>query len=232
MSKVVYHGSPKGDIEIFKPNVSTHQINCIYATDNKTIALLYMSRSNGDLDTDIEIKDGKIILVERRAGVLDNIYNKGGYLYELDGESFNHYDFLWDAEVISYEENLKPIRKTYYDNILKEIEKAELSGEIIIYRYPNRPKEIPLDNSDLIDKYISFYKMGNKGIIDKFLMLYPELKEKTFAKMEMPETLYYIVKENRSLDNIVAYDNILDAIRNCKMGEMTMMEYSKEKTDT
>ena len=41
MKEVVYHGSPRGDIEVLKSHKSTHQKDCIYATDNKAVALLF-----------------------------------------------------------------------------------------------------------------------------------------------------------------------------------------------
>ena len=51
MEKIVYHGSHNGNIEIIKAHVSTHQKKCIYATDNKVIAMLFMNKGMGDLDT-------------------------------------------------------------------------------------------------------------------------------------------------------------------------------------
>lgn len=44
----------------------------------------------------------------------------------------------------------------------------------MIYKYPNRPNFIPLDNSDLIDKYIGFYNSGNECAINNLLNIYPE----------------------------------------------------------
>ncbi len=40
MNKIVYHGSPNGNIELLTALRSIHQKNCIYATDNKVVALL------------------------------------------------------------------------------------------------------------------------------------------------------------------------------------------------
>ena len=51
MENIVYHGSHNGNIEIIKAHVSTHQKKCIYATDNKVIAMLFMNKGMGDLDT-------------------------------------------------------------------------------------------------------------------------------------------------------------------------------------
>ena len=51
MEKIVYHGSHDGNIEMIKSHVGTHQKQCIYATDNMVIAMLFMNRGMGDLDT-------------------------------------------------------------------------------------------------------------------------------------------------------------------------------------
>lgn len=177
MEKIVYHGSPDGNIKVLKPHMSTHQKNCIYATDNKVVSFLFMGKGNGDLDKRISHVDGKIELVERRPGILEQLYNKGGYLYELDGSTFDHYDFLWSQEVISYASEIKPLNVTYYPCILDAINEEEKKGNIIVYRYPDRPESVPLDNSDLIEKYINFEKQGLKGSIDRLLAIYPEFKE-------------------------------------------------------
>lgn len=176
MNKIVYHGSPNGNIKLLKANKSTHQKNCIYATDSKVVAFLFMGKGNGDLDIRLSSVDGKPELVERRPGVLEQLYNKEGYLYELDGLTFNHYDYLWSLEVISFENEIKPRNKTYYQNILNAIIEEEKEGNIIIYRYPNRPKNVPLDNSDLIEKYISFENKGLTGAVSDLLSIYPEFQ--------------------------------------------------------
>ena len=163
MGEIVYHGSPDGNIEIIKSYVSTHQKKCIYATDNRIIAMLFMNRGMGDLDTVKIYDNGLPILIERRKGVLEKIYNTSGYIYELDSSSFKHYDYLWEPEVISFESAIKPIKKTYYDNILMTLNEEAKNGNIKIYKYPNRPNCISLDNSDLIDKYINFELNGING---------------------------------------------------------------------
>jgi len=175
--KIVYHGSPNGNMELLTAHKSTHK-NCIYATDNKAVALLFMGKGNGDLDTRLSSIEGSPELVERRPGILEQLYNKEGYLYELDGSTFDHYDYLWSLEMISFEKEIKPINKIYYPNILDAIIEEEKKGNIKIYRYPKRPKDIPLDNSDLIEKYISFEKQGLTGAVTDLLNIYPEFKKR------------------------------------------------------
>ncbi len=183
MNNIVYHGSDNGNLEIIRANISTHQKKCIYASENKVVAMLFMGKGMGDLDT-VKLYDNEIpILVERREGLLEKIYNKPGYIYVLDATTFNHYEYLWEPEVISFEKALKPIKKVYYDNILNALIKEERNGNIKIYRYPNRPNYIPLDNSDLIDRYISFEKQGIEHAVDNLLEVYPEFKDKVLEKL-------------------------------------------------
>ena len=67
-------------------------------------------------------------------------------------------------------------------NILEEIIKLSGEGEINLYTYPNRPSHIPLDNSDLIEKYTRFEEMGIKGALDRLYEIYPDLKKKPKSK--------------------------------------------------
>ena len=176
--KIVYHGSDQGNLETINAHTSTHQKECIYATPDQTVAYLFMGKGKGDLDTMIATINGELTLVERRPGILNKFYNKDGYLYELDGSNFAHYDYLWIKEVISFELSIKPLRKIYIPNILEELNKREKEGKIKIYRYPDRPKNVPLDNSDLIEKYIMFEQQGLTGAINDLLEIYPEFKDK------------------------------------------------------
>lgn len=184
MENIVYHGSPYGDIKVITAHKSTHQKQCIYATSNKVVAMLFMARGNGDLDTCLMYENGLPILVERRNGVLEKLYNKSGYIYELPGDTFNHYDFLWKPEVISFEKEIIPLKKEYHENIFASLKEMEKNGLLKLYKYPNRPNDIPLDNSDLIDKYIRFENKGIKGAINSLLTIYPEFAQIVKNKLD------------------------------------------------
>lgn len=183
MNNIVYHGSPRGDIEVLKPRFSTHQKECIYATDNKAVAMMFMGRGNGDLDTVKSYVDGIAVLIERRPGVLEQLYDKAGYIYELPGDTFEHYDYLWAPEVISFENEISPIKKEYHENILNSLKKLANDGLLKLYQYPSRPYDIPLDNSDLIDRYINFEKQGLEGSIQSLLRVYPEFRNQVDEKL-------------------------------------------------
>ena len=173
---VVYHGSSYGGLKVIKRNVSTHRKFCVYATDNEVVASLFLGRGNGDLNTIIGIADGEVYIVERREGVFEKIYNNSGYMYELDDKNFSHYDYLWSPEVISFEdENVISERKI--DNVLDRLYEFSDAGKLTMYTYPNRPFDVPFDNSDLIDRYIGFEKKGINGAIEDMLCIYPEFRD-------------------------------------------------------
>lgn len=178
MEGIVYHGSPCGDLKELTRKVSTHQKACVYATKNAVIALLFMGKGMGDLDTVISYSsNGEVTLVERRPGVLEKLYLKSGYLYELDGANFEHYDYLWEPEVISFSDE-PVLRCTKIDNILQQLLLMQEQGKLNIFRYPDRPSFIPLDNSDLIEKYVGFSKMGHSNAISDLLRVYPEFQDR------------------------------------------------------
>lgn len=183
MKNKVYHGSSNGNIEKLVSHKSTHQKEGIYGSENKVVAMLHMANWN-DLDLRLSRVLGNLELVERREGILKALYDKPGYLYELDGATFSHYDYLWSLEAISFASELIPLSKTYYPNILNAILEEEKLGNIVIFRYPNRPKDMPLDNSDLIDKFVEFEKRGLKGTVNELLKVYPEFATRVEEKMK------------------------------------------------
>lgn len=175
MKDYVYHGSSKDNLKIIEPSISTHNKNCVYATPYPEFALLFMSDAT-DLDVRITSIDNKLTIIERKDNVLSTLYNKKGYLYTLDGSSFKHYDYLMSREVISFE-SVKVIKKEIIDNILDRLLEYERLGKLKIYHYPDRPSDMPLDNSDLIDQFINIEKNGRKGAIDFLLSKYPEFEK-------------------------------------------------------
>lgn len=184
MERFVYHGSPQGDLPVLKARKGTHQKECIYATDSEAVALLFMGKGRGDLDVMIATIDGMLSLVERRPGILKQLYDKSGFLYELDGRTFEHYDYLWSREVISFESELAPLRCILIPNILEAIQEQEQNGALKVYRYPDRPLQMPLDNSDLIDEYISMERKGCTGVVGDLLEVYPEFSDIVREKMK------------------------------------------------
>lgn len=173
----VYYGSQNGEIEVISAVKNAKGEDVIYATDNEIMALILSNPGKGDLDTVRVVLQDKPILIERRAGVLEGLLNKKGYVYELDGTMFNHESNLREYEVFAELENIKPTKKVEYENVLEELRKLAKDGKLELYEYPNRPEQVPADNSDLIDKYVFYFNNGVTTALDDLLDVYPEFAE-------------------------------------------------------
>ena len=173
----VYHGSTIPNLKTIKKHSSTHQKEWVYATPLKELAIMFISTRGGDLYYDLSGNgiDEPITLVERKPGMFKNIYNCEGYIYKLNAENFKAGLTNWSGEVVS-DRDEKIISCEHINNIYEELLKLNREKRIKLYLYPNRPEYIPIDNSDLIPKVISW---ENKGFgIDEFFRLYPELQER------------------------------------------------------
>lgn len=172
----VYHGSPEANLKIIKRNKSTHMQNWVYATPSKAIATIFLSPLGNDLYYYLA-GDGinnSIELVERKEGMFKEIFNCSGYIYKLNASNFKSGKTGWSAEVVS-DKNETVISSEYIENVYEELKKLAKEKKLKLYLYPNRPDNIPLNNSDLIKKVIKWSKNGFD--INKFYKLYPELKE-------------------------------------------------------
>lgn len=176
--KYVYHGSTKRDLKKINKNKSTHGKNWVYATISKAISVIFISDKGSDLYYYLS-GDGiktPVVLVERKEGMFKEIFNISGSLYTLNGKNFESGKTGWSAEVVS-EFDEEVILEEYIENVYKKLIDLDKNGELKLYLYPNRPKNIPLDNSDLIPKVIKWNKRSLN--IEKFFELYPELKNET-----------------------------------------------------
>lgn len=177
--KYVYHGSSIPNLKIIKPNESSHMKSWIYACTSKAISTIFLSSVGNDLYYSLS-GDGvsfPVELVERKKGMLKEIFNCSGYIYKLDASNFKSGQTGWSAEMVSDREE-KVVDVTYVENVYNELIKLNDDGIIKLYLYPERPSRIPLDNSDLIFKIIRWSKHGFD--INIFLNLYPELEDKFF----------------------------------------------------
>lgn len=115
--------------------------------------------------------------------MFDEIFNQSGSLYTLPGKNFQENKTGWSAEVVSEQEEYV-LHEEHVENVLDKLNELAENKEIKMYRYPNRPEFVPLDNSDLIPKVIDWHHKGFKGVIHNFLKLYPELTDKFYEQFE------------------------------------------------
>lgn len=176
--KYVYHGSKIQGLKKIKKNKSTHGKEWIYATLSKAISTIFISDNGSDLYYYLQgngSDNNPVILVERKKDMFKQIFNVSGSLYTLSSKNFEEGKTGWSAEVVS-ENDEDVLKEEHIKNIFDKLKELNNSGELKLYLYPNRPNYIPLDNSDLIPKVIKWQERGIN--IDKFFILYPELKEK------------------------------------------------------
>ena len=179
--EVFYHGSAKINLSMIKPNKSTHGKNYIYATKYRIIALLFLARWNDfllTLQTEIVDNKLKITLTERYENAIYELFNgKSGVIYTLKSDNFKQEKNLWEYEYISDQEE-KPISSEMINNILDEIKILNQKGDLDIYYYPNRPLNIPIDDSDMIDKCIELYRLsGNISNATFCIERFPKLRK-------------------------------------------------------
>lgn len=177
MKGIVCYGSLEDNIKVLTPKATARRKKGVYASRNKCVAMLFANRGNGDLDTIIGTINKELIVVERREGVLRELYDRKGYIYEVSDATFARYEYLWNKELVSFEK-VKVENKIEIPNLLEKLEDEDKKKHLKIYHYPDRPASIPLDNSDLIAKYKKFEEKGLKGSIDKLLSIYPEFKDR------------------------------------------------------
>jgi hypothetical protein len=181
----VYHGSKTSGLKTIEPRISTHKQKVVYASTNPCIATIFLKASGGDL---VFLLGGRgtlekpAYLVERLPGVFNTIFNNSGSIYTLDAAGFEYKEGFWNGEVVA-DTTQRVIEEKRIENILEKLKKYEETGALKIYNYPNRPNDIPLDNRDLIDKYISLYNSGNPNCIKELLNIYPEFTEEVTNKL-------------------------------------------------
>ena len=181
--KRIYHGSVKHGLKIIERRKSTHLKEWVYGTYSKAIAVIFISNKGSDLYYHLSgngSNNSPVVLVERKKNMFKEIFNISGSLYTLNEKNFISGKTGWSAEVIS-EFDEPVVAEEYIPNVFEKLIELDSKKEIKLYLYPNRPQNIPLDNSDLIPKVINWYKKGLN--IDSFFTIYPELKNKFLEQL-------------------------------------------------
>lgn len=179
---VLYHGSKEHNLSKIEPRKSTHG-TYVYATPEKTLAVHFSKRCGDDLTYAIghfSKENGPWELVEKIPGALEKMYSNDSSLYTISDESF--IDINTGFEEMVSRSAVDVINEEYYDSVYDAILKLEEKGEIKIYRYPNKPKGMQKDNSDILDKWRRYKKdLGREFELyefDRLVFLHPNLIDK------------------------------------------------------
>ncbi len=177
----LYHGSAKSGIKKLEPHKSTHG-NYVYATPHKELAIIFAGRAGDDMTYSLfkTTSDQPWQLVERIPRGLETMFNNSASIYTLSSDSFQDIKTGF-VEVVS-KKDVDIIREEEIENVYQKIKQLQEEGLIKIYHYPNRPANIPLDDTDLIETEV---RQANreKGPLthetfERLLFLHPNLLEK------------------------------------------------------
>ena len=183
MMGIVYHGSMKHGLKRIEPRKSTHG-SYVYATPEKALALIFSSRCGDDLTYDVDHfdteKNGPWELVENIPFAFDKMFSNSSSIYTLSDNTFKNINTGFE-EVVS-DVGVDVINEEYFENVYEGLLLAEQEGLLILYRYPNKPKKMKQEGSDILDKWRYYKNIFNreycKEDFDKLVCLHPELLEK------------------------------------------------------
>lgn len=182
----LYHGSSEKGIKRLEPHRSTHG-NYVYATPYKELAIIF-SGGCGDDCTYALYKNNENEpwqMVERIPEAFNTMFSNSSSIYTINDMTFKDIRTGF-AEVVS-EVGVDTESEEYLENVYDAIKKLANNGKIQLYIYPNKPKEIPQDSSDLIDKQIKQQQRNNSSItkqsFERIVLLHPNLIDKVNQKM-------------------------------------------------
>ena len=183
---IIYHGSSTRGLTRLEPHKSTHG-NYLYATKYKELAIIFSSRCVDDCTYALyrNNNDEPWTLVERIPEAFNTMFSNNASIYTLDDSTFKDINTGFSELVSNVGVNV--VSEEYIENVYIKIKELEQNGLVKLYTYPNKPREIPNDNSDLIDKEIRQNKRENKSItrnsFERLILLHPNLMKKINKKI-------------------------------------------------
>ncbi len=182
----LYHGSSEKKMTRLEPHPSTHG-NYVYATPYKELAIIFSGRCGDDCTYAIyrNSKDEPWQLVERIPEAFNTMFSNSSSIYTLNDTTFKDIHTGLGEVVSDVGVNIEG--EEVIENVYDNIKRLAMEGKIQLYPYPNKPNEIPQDNSDLIDKQIKQDQRDNHPItkksFERIILLHPYLIDKVNQKM-------------------------------------------------
>lgn len=204
---ILYHGSSQKGITRLEPHKSTH--GCyVYATPYKELAIIFSSKCGDDYTYALYRykKTDPWILVERIPEAFNAMFNNSASIYTLSDETFKeiHTGF---PEMVS-KVGVNVCNEEHLDSVYAAIKNMANEGKIKLYAYPEKPNDMPMDSSDLIDKLIRQHQRNNQKVrkksFERLILLHPYLIDKVNQKMQ---ELSLNVKPYQKEDLIWLFEN-------------------------
>jgi len=178
--KYVYHGSAVQNIQIFRPQASTHGQNWVYAAKDKVISALFISGVGGDFTCQVgrDPITGKPYLCERFSGAFQLRYGgRSGSIYTLPGDHFQENRTGWEEEVVS-PVPVVPIAEEKIADVQSYLLRLEQEGMLIIKYFPEKIDGIPEDDEDLMERGIIWTRQFGERILAELAKYHPHLLER------------------------------------------------------
>lgn len=160
----VYHGSSTNGLKVIYPHESTHG-SYVYGTTDLVVATLFCKRCGDDVTYALfKAEDGKYNLVELLSGVFDKMFDNDASIYTVVGTSFKNYRTGFN-EVMSTTP-VKVVAEEYIPSVLSEINRLNDTGDIHLYRYPNKPENFNVEDYLIHQRFNIYLKLHDK---EKFI---------------------------------------------------------------
>lgn len=177
----LYHGSQSSGIKRLEPHKSTHG-NYIYATKYKELAIIFSKKAGDNLTYSLfrNSCDEPWQLVERIPSGLDLMFKNSASIYTVDDRTFK--DIKTGFSELVSEVAVDVLEEEKIKNVYEKVKDLENKGLIKIYYYPDKPKNIPSDDSDLLYREFKRFEHTIENInhenFERLLLLHPQLLEK------------------------------------------------------
>lgn len=154
----VYHGSRSSGHKELVPKVAGFGKRLVYATDNLTLAAIFIGKGRNSWQADFDIgDDGVPYFRERVDGIFDKWYKmRSGSIYALPKSEFHREKGMWEHELAS-EKPVGVVEEIKIGDLKEFMLNLEKEGKLKIVYYKDFRKMFPDDDADLI-------KMGLDGL--------------------------------------------------------------------
>ncbi len=116
-----------------------------------------------------------LYIFERFQGAFKQAYaHKSGSIYILDGKNFKENQTSWSTEVVS-SKLVKVLEENKIDDVESLILELINTKKITFYAYPNMPKGVPKDKSDIIERAVVWTMEHDEGTLEKVLTYHPDV---------------------------------------------------------
>lgn len=172
----VFHSGKISGLKLIEPHISSHGQPWVYATNYLGITAAYLGPWF-DFDFYQGVDNGMPVLAERYEGAFKKAFSgRKGSIYLLEKKLFLEGKTSFHAEVVT-SAAVHPLDEIVIDDAAEFLRRLASEGKLKLYFYPDRPKYVSPDDSDLINKAADLVlKLPNRPIYRKFVERHPNLQ--------------------------------------------------------